>query len=165
MTDRQSALHSPPPPPVGPASGRPNRGPLLIAVAVLAGVALIASGVWLTRGTDEEATEGEANRTQAIAPHVERAYVAEVRSALRNGVTAMEVYAVDHSGDYSGATIDDLTEDGLVIPAAVTLTTDPTSSSYCIAVTHADLPDDHPWKTASLDSDMRAPSEKDTCSN
>lgn len=102
--------------------------------------------------------------TRVIAQR-EQAYVADVQSALRNAATAMESYATLYGGNYSGATIADLTGDeGLQVPPGMTLTTETTSTSYCIEATHEDLPSGHPWKTATFDSNVGAPSKLDSCS-
>ncbi len=76
----------------------------------------------------------------------------------------METYAVDHSGDTSGATKVRLVRDGFTLPSGVALTVESTSDGCRVTASHRHLPDGHPWKTATYDSDDRAVVERDGCS-
>jgi hypothetical protein len=151
-------------PPSTPLSKSADRRQWVIAGAVLAGVALIVIAVWLSRESDEVATARDDSRTTARDAQGEREHVSEVQTALKNGAIAMETYAVDHSGDTSGATTARLKRDGLTLPAGVALTVKSARSSYCVTATHGQLPDGHPWKTATYDSDNGAVAERDSCS-
>ncbi len=76
----------------------------------------------------------------------------------------MESYAVDHSGDTSGATKVRLVRDGFTLPSGVALTVEATSDGCRVTASHRHLPDGHPWKTATYGSDDRAVVERDGCS-
>jgi type IV pilus assembly protein PilA len=72
----------------------------------------------------------------------EKAWVAQVDSALKNSATAMESWATDrqHAG-YSDATIAGLRSEGLRWAPVVGLTIeDQTMTSYCIEASHTRLP-------------------------
>lgn len=166
MADRRSADSPPPPVPVA-AMVQPSRGPLVIAAAVVVGAVLIASAIWVTRGDDQPTTTASgAGALETIVAQREQGYVADLQSTLKNAATAMESYAAWTSppGDYSGATVGALVEQGLVIPGEVTLTTTSTYDSYCITATHDYLSEDHGWKTATFDSELGTPSDRDACS-
>ena len=87
----------------------------------------------------------------------ERGYEAQAQSAVKNAATAVESYATQANGDYSGATgwtgtavagaSNDLTDFGYSNnpDAPVTVTSD--VDAYCITANHASLGTD--WKYAS----------------
>jgi type IV pilus assembly protein PilA len=71
----------------------------------------------------------------------EKAWEAQVDSALKNSATAMESWATDrnHSG-YSDATIAGLKSEGLRYASVVALTIEnQTQTSYCIEANHTEL--------------------------
>jgi type IV pilus assembly protein PilA len=74
----------------------------------------------------------------------EKAWVAQVDSALKNSATAMESWATDreHHAGYSDATIPGLKSEGLRYDATVLALTieDQTATSYCIEASHTRLP-------------------------
>jgi hypothetical protein len=157
MWERHGAVHQPP-----TLSKPAARNPRITAGVVLVGVTLIAIAIWLSKDSDEGATARPT--TTARDAQSDRENVSEVKTVLKNGVIAMETYAVDHSGDTSGATTARLVRDGLTLPSGVALTVESTSDGYCVTASHRHLPDGHPWKTATYDSDDRAFVERDSCS-
>jgi type IV pilus assembly protein PilA len=96
----------------------------------------------------------------------EKAYVADVQNGLRHAVTAVEAYATDNSGDYSGLNGDTgviLGGQGYKASSAVSIVISSTSSTYCVTATHSLLSAGHPWKVATHDSDDGRATEADTC--
>jgi hypothetical protein len=160
MSERHGTAH----PPSAPPQNVADRRPWLVASIALVGAALIATAVvWLSQESDEDAPARGGVTTTARDPQTEREHVFEVHTALKNGAFAMETYALDHLGDTSGATTARLERDGLTLPAGVALTVESTRAGYCLIATHRQLPDGHPWKTATYDSGNGALAEQNSC--
>jgi len=90
----------------------------------------------------------------------EKGWVAQSQSALKNGATAMESYATATGGDYSGATIALLTDEGWKRAAAITdanVTLNVNTVDYCVQVVHPSLPAGHTWKTSSYNANIGDP--------
>jgi prepilin-type N-terminal cleavage/methylation domain-containing protein len=88
----------------------------------------------------------------------------QVQSGLKNAATAIESFATDNNGDYTGADLAALTAEGLKTAPAVTIAvTAATATDYCLTATHADLGAGDDWATATYDSDEGEPQDADTC--
>ena len=144
-----------------------------VAAAAIVVLAATAVGFSLTR-KDEASTapvaEKETGQSQATAR-------ADTMSALKNGATALEVWAVENGGAYTGAcggaastacTAFDrsatggpdnrLVESGLLLPRGVSLeVVRADSDGYCLRATHEDLPPDY---EAYYESDTGTPGTK-----
>jgi type IV pilus assembly protein PilA len=116
---------------------------LLVVVVILAILAAIAIPVFL-------------NQRQ-------KGYAAQVQSALRNAATAVESYAVDNDGDYSGLeTVPDVTAtlraNGFQMPPwAMTFDVVASSTSYCIEIRHVNAIAGNQWRRATYFGDRGAP--------
>ena len=159
MSERHGTVHQP-----STLSKPAARSPRIIAGVVLVGVTVFAIAIWLSRDSDESPTARGRPTTTARDAQSDRESVSEVQTVLKNGVIAMETYAVDHSGDTSGATTARLVRDGLTLPSGVALTVESTSDGYCVTASHRHLRDGYPWQTTTYDSDDRAVVERDSCS-
>jgi type IV pilus assembly protein PilA len=100
----------------------------------------------------------------------ERGWVAQSESALKNGATAIESYAVPQGGDYSGATVANLqSQEGWkfaddVTPAAPQAgVSGSMTTSYCLQVTHDLLPASHASKTMHYTSDAQGKPVNGAC--
>ena len=97
----------------------------------------------------------------------EKGYVADVQSTLKNGATAVESAATQTGGNYTTVTTATITaNEGFKDSATQTTTVTGASDSFCIVVVDTKLgaaTGDHPWQTASYDSDEGAPAADDAC--
>ena len=96
----------------------------------------------------------------------ERAYMADITAALKEGSTAAEAYGADNEGDYSGLDGDIgplLEAQGYRASSAVSISVAATSDDYCLTATYSLLSAPHEWKTATYDSDLGKPTEANTC--
>jgi type IV pilus assembly protein PilA len=92
-----------------------------------------------------------------------KGWVSQQQSALKNAATAMETYATEQNGSYSGATLGSLQALGYVTTTNVTLSVGtPSTQSYCLTATHSLLGADA-WATATYDSNEGTPENNDTC--
>lgn len=93
----------------------------------------------------------------------EKGYDAQVQSALKNAATAVEAYATDHGGDYSGLeTTPDLAADmaanGFKVPSwATTFDVVASASNYCIEIRHASSTAATQWRRATYFGDGGRP--------
>ncbi|HYO61029.1 MAG TPA: prepilin-type N-terminal cleavage/methylation domain-containing protein [Actinomycetota bacterium] len=93
----------------------------------------------------------------------EKAYVAQIQSALKNASTAVEAYATDNGGDYSGLdTIADLPgtmrANGFRVPEwATAFDVVATSSHYCIQIRHTRATAATGWRRATYFSARGVP--------
>ncbi|MDQ3952293.1 MAG: prepilin-type N-terminal cleavage/methylation domain-containing protein [Actinomycetota bacterium] len=93
----------------------------------------------------------------------EKAYAAQVQSALKNAATAVEAYATDNNGDYSGLdTAPNLAAtmaaNGFRVPAwAPSFDVVASSTSYCIEIRHNSTSVGKPWRRATYFSSRGAP--------
>jgi type IV pilus assembly protein PilA len=80
----------------------------------------------------------------------EKGWVAQSQSALKNGATAVESYAVPKGGDYTLVTDALMEAEGWKKAPAVAFGAfaTKTATAYCFTVTHTSLPAGHDWKTA-----------------
>lgn len=94
-----------------------------------------------------------------------KGYNAQVQSALKNSATAIESYATDKNGDYSGLNGSDLTtlqpgganDQGLKVAPGVTGTIKASSSTYCVYATTSNLATGDDWFKATYQSSNGAP--------
>jgi type IV pilus assembly protein PilA len=96
----------------------------------------------------------------------QKAYIADINSALREGATAAEAYGVEHDGNYSGLHGDTgplLKERGYAASSAVSISVAASDSDYCLTTSYSLLPVGHEWKTATYDNSVGHPSEGDVC--
>jgi type IV pilus assembly protein PilA len=100
----------------------------------------------------------------------EKGYAAQVQAALKNASTAVEAYATDNEGDYSGLdSAPDLTAvmlaNGYVVPSwASTFDVTASATAYCIEIRHASLERDSPWRRATYFGSNGTPSPSpDVC--
>jgi type IV pilus assembly protein PilA len=99
----------------------------------------------------------------------EKGWVAQVQSALKDTGTAMESWATENGGDYSGpANGTDLApggpnDQGLNYASSVTVTIVATPNDYCITANHADLDAGHDWDVATYDSAEGEPDLANLC--
>lgn len=94
-----------------------------------------------------------------------KGWVSQSQSSLKNAATALETYATEVNGDYSGAngwTGANLSTYGYSPTTNVTLAIAATAQDYCITATHGLLTGD-PWAVSTYDSDEGTPSNADTC--
>lgn len=99
----------------------------------------------------------------------EKGYVDQSESSLKNAATAMESWATENNGDYTGpATGADLAaggtyDQGFNETTDVTVTIATTATTYCLTAVHANLDATHDWSTATYDSDAGEPTDADAC--
>lgn len=111
----------------------------------------------------------------------QRAWTAQVQSALRESATTAEGHGADNGGNYSGlngqcsrsarnacVAGDDvlLRDQGFKKPSVVKVEVTADSSGYCITATHDDLdpgPPPHDWWVGTWDSNAPGPSDDDSC--
>ncbi|MGH2746522.1 MAG: type IV pilin protein [Actinomycetota bacterium] len=99
----------------------------------------------------------------------EKGYVDQAQSSLKNAATAMESWATENNGDYTGpATGADLAnggshDQGFSETTDVTITVVGTTTDYCITAVHANLDASHDWATATYNSENGEPLAADTC--
>lgn len=100
----------------------------------------------------------------------EKGYAAQVQAALKNASTAVEAYATQTQGDYSGLdSPPDLTAlmlaNGYVVPSwASTFDVTASATGYCIEIRHASLERDSPWRRATYLGKNGAPTTSpDAC--
>jgi type IV pilus assembly protein PilA len=96
----------------------------------------------------------------------EKAYIADIHSALREGATAAEAYGAEHDGNYSGLLGDTgpmLEEQGYAASNAVSISVFTTPTDYCLTTTYSLFPAGHEWHTATYDSDIGRPTENNSC--
>ena len=96
----------------------------------------------------------------------ERAYIADVNSALREAATATEAYGLENEGDYSGLNGDTgplLEIQGYAASSAVSILVASTSTDYCLTTTYSMLPAGHDWRVATFDKDLGRPTDANTC--
>ncbi len=104
---------------------------LLGGIAAIAVVVLAASGVFDSDGGEDADGAAESAATQVEAVD------ADAKEAARTAQTAIETYALDHNGSYSGASSEDLqTIEPTLAERDVSLTAD--RSGYTITVTAED---------------------------
>ena len=117
---------SPPPPPPSQGSGRLSTGAIVaIAVGSVLAFAVAIALIVILAGSDSSEVD-----SRDVAD-------ADARSQARTAQTALEVYATDNNGTYTGATPPDLAviEPGL---DGVPLTVDAQETSYSITVESTD---------------------------
>lgn len=100
----------------------------------------------------------------------QKGYAAQVQSALKNAATAVEAYATDHAGDYSGLETDPdlartLADNGFNVPTwAVTFDVVATNDNYCIQIRHSVATAATGWRRATYFGDVGAPAPSpDVC--
>ncbi len=94
----------------------------------------------------------------------EKGYRADMKSALKNGATAVESYATETGGNYSAVTLGLMQAEGFkfsstLSPVVVGANTD--ANEYCLSVTDTRLP----GETWYYDSDEGVPSRNACTSN
>ena len=86
----------------------------------------------------------------------EKGWKSQAESAAKNAATAMESYGTSTGGDYTGADLTDLTDNGLkVAPDVVVSVISANNAGYCLSADHNDLA---ATSTVYFDSDNGAPS-------
>jgi type IV pilus assembly protein PilA len=99
----------------------------------------------------------------------EKGWVSQVQSALKDTGTAMESWATENDGDYSGPINGtDLApggaqDQGLNYASTVTVTIVADADSYCITAVHGPLNAAHEWDTATYDSAEGEPDPANAC--
>jgi type IV pilus assembly protein PilA len=98
----------------------------------------------------------------------EKGWVSQQQSALKDAATAMESWATENNGDYTGTTIAQLepggvNDQGLNYASSVTLVVAANANDYCITATHGDLDAGHDWQVATFDSDEGEPDLANAC--
>ena len=100
----------------------------------------------------------------------QKGYAAQVQSALKSAATAVEAYATDHGGDYSGLETDPdlhgtLADNGFEVPSwALTFDVVAAQANYCIEIRHAAATSKTGWRRATYFGDRGAPGETpDNC--
>ena len=100
----------------------------------------------------------------------QKGYAAQVQSALKNAATAVEAYATETGGDYSG--LDNapnlaatLRANGFIVPAwAMSFDVVAARDNYCIEIRHASATTDTGWRRATFFGDRGAPgASPDNC--
>ncbi|HYP22795.1 MAG TPA: prepilin-type N-terminal cleavage/methylation domain-containing protein [Actinomycetota bacterium] len=95
----------------------------------------------------------------------QKGYAAQVQSALKNASTAIEAYAADNGGDYSGLeTVPDLAatlaDNGFDVPSwALTFDVVAVEDNYCIEIRHAEANASTGWRRGTYFGDRGAPGE------
>ena len=118
---------------------------LLVVIAIIAILAAIAIPVFLNQRR--------------------KGWVSQSQSSMKNAATALETYATENNGDYSGAngwTSANLLAYGYNDTQSVTLAIASTATDYCITATHA-LNTGDPWEVSTYDSDEGTPDSADAC--
>jgi hypothetical protein len=107
---------------------------LPLLALVLAALALVAAGCGDDDddGSDEETTEQSATTGGGFSTEG-----GGVKGGLLNASVALEVYATDNNGDYSGATIEDLQAIEPAVPDDVTV--EATETGYTLSATDEDV--------------------------
>lgn len=111
----------------------------------------------------------------------QRAWVTQSQAAIRDAATALESYAVENGGDYSGAdgqcapsdaspcaSGDDsiMKKQGFKKSTLVKVQVRADGQGYCITAIHDRLdpgPPPHDWWVATWDSNAPGPSDEDSC--
>jgi type IV pilus assembly protein PilA len=96
----------------------------------------------------------------------EKAYVADVNSALRKAATATEAFGLENEGDYSGLNGDTgplLETQGYAASSAVSISVASTATDYCLTTTYSMLPVGHEWRLTTFDKDVGRPTDANTC--
>jgi type IV pilus assembly protein PilA len=94
----------------------------------------------------------------------EKGYDAQVQSALKNASTAVEAYATDYAGDYSGLENNPglttaLRDNGFRVPEwAMTFDVVASTTAYCIEIRHESATAATRWRRATYFSSVGAPS-------
>lgn len=93
----------------------------------------------------------------------EKGYDAQVQSALKNAATAVEAYATDHAGNYSGLENDPglaatLLDNGFRVPEwATSFDVVASTTAYCIEIRHESATSATRWRRATYFSSYGAP--------
>ena len=92
-----------------------------------------------------------------------KGWVAAQQSSLKDAATAMETYATEKNGDYSGATTASLQAAGFNPTTNVTITVQSAGTqAYCLVANHGLLGTD-PWNPSSYSSTSGNPTTADAC--
>jgi type IV pilus assembly protein PilA len=104
----------------------------------------------------------------------EKAWIAQVQSALKNASTAMESWAVTAvpAGDFSaldGQSVSVLSSEGFDLPEWATgdgyMRIHATSTSFCIEARHAQISPGETWRDSIYDSLVGQPTTANNCPN
>ena len=103
----------------------------------------------------------------------EKAYISHIQATLKNGATAMESWAVGHSGSYEeldGQNSAALEEEGFKIPEWAAnpgyLTIEANDSEYCLQAQHHLLSNRNEWRRSTYSSSVGRPTANpDQCPN
>jgi prepilin-type N-terminal cleavage/methylation domain-containing protein len=103
----------------------------------------------------------------------EKAWTAQIQSALKNAATAAEAWAVDNGGDFSaldGQDASALQPQGFKVPIWAQspgyFTIEASGTRYCLQAQHKDLSPTNDWRRSTYDSSVGKPeSLPDTCPN
>jgi type IV pilus assembly protein PilA len=99
----------------------------------------------------------------AFVKQREKAYVTQVKSALREGATAAEASVTNSGGNYSALTLAELQSQGYKVSSGISVSITATSTTYCLTASHSLLAAPNPWKTGTYDSDDGRFTDSDTC--
>jgi hypothetical protein len=132
-----------------------NLRPYLIGGLIVLVLAVVLMAL-LTDGDTDPAPDAEALEEQQAAD--------EVDSALKNTATAEESYLTSNP-TYTDDVDALVSGEGLSYSPNVEILIEVEGGKrYCIQAFHSSLPDDHPWKVATYDSDRGVPDpEVDSC--
>ena len=103
----------------------------------------------------------------------EKAWAAEIHSALKNANFAVEAYGSEQGGDYSALDGADSTssnaafqlieDQGYKNGASVDILVSADQNTYCVTAEHSLLPVTNEWQTATFSSGGGAPNEANVC--
>jgi prepilin-type N-terminal cleavage/methylation domain-containing protein len=100
----------------------------------------------------------------------QKGYAAQVQASLKNASTAVESWATENNGNYSGLeTVPDLAAalkaEGFTVPSwAVTFDVTASTTNYCIEIRHANAVAGNLWRRATYFGDGGRPqSSPDNC--
>ena len=108
-----------------------------LLAALLAISALFAAGAVAGCGDDDDGGGDETTEQSATTGSGFSAETGGVKGGLLNASIALEVYATDNNGDYSGATIEDLQEIEPSVPDGVEV--ESTMTGYTLSATDDDV--------------------------
>jgi hypothetical protein len=100
----------------------------------------------------------------ALSDGRERRYVHEVKLTLDSALATAQQWALISQGGWDELALDFMEEAGLAVEPGVRVDeVIGTVERFCVSVTHTKLPEDHPWRQATLASDTFEPSTEDDC--
>ena len=93
------------------------------------------------------------------------AAVAELTATLDDALTATTAFGRTTLGHSPELDAKGLAQHGFTPAAEVTVAVHADHTGFCLAAEHAELPSDHPWRIASVDSRTQRVTPGNACSN